>query len=405
MPQNIRRLFMNRRFLLFFISQNLINCGAIIQIVAIARLIVDMTSSGLLTGFSIICAPVPGVLLSLVAGSIGDRFQAKKLLIFFDIMRGCFTLLFIFCKTASSVFAVMILISTFDVLYCPSKNKVLTSIMGSENLLDGNSLLSGGYGAVSMVTPLLIGLFIGSFGVKSAFIVCSLMYFLSSALLSGVNIKSRQIENMGTDRRSYIFDGIRYCFKTPPLRRAILTTAFMDFGTICVNIAFYSLAFDTMNVTSAYWGFLLSVLYGMNLFSMMILIRFRKYFSGNSLIIPQFLLIGVSFVWYFYSVARNSLYLLIGVASEGLCISICNTLLMTCILENARKYCTARVVGVKDLASNISKLLGIAYTYLFLKFLGVSGIFISCSLIIFTYAAVQLVLTCRTTPDRRRREP
>lgn len=402
MLQKTKRLFISRRFLLFFISQNLINCGAIIQVVAVARLIVNMTSSGLLTGFSIVCAPLPGVLLSLFAGSMGDSFQARNLLICFDLLRGCLVLLFIFCKTASSVFSVMILISTFDVLYNPSRNKLLTSIMGRENLLDGNSLLSGGYGAVSMVTPLLIGLCIGSFGVKAAFIIGSVPYFLSAALLSGVIVQNRPVKSIDTNRLSFISDYIRYCLNKPPLRNAILTIAFIDFGTICVNIVFYSLAFDKLNVSSVYWGLLLSVLYGMNLFSMMILIRFRKLFEGKPLLISQVLLISVSFIWCFYSVVSNPLFLLIGVAIEGLCISICNTLLLTCVLKNAGKDYTARIVGVKDLTSNSAKLLGITFTYLFIRFLGVSGIFISCFAIVFTYAAIQFVFMSRKTPKRSR---
>lgn len=402
MPLKTRQLFTNRSFLLFFISQNLINCGSIIQVVAVARLIVNMTNSGLLTGFSIVCAPLPGVFLSLLAGSAGDRFLAKKILICLDILRGCLVLIFIFCKSVSFAFSIMILISTFDVLYSPSKNKLLTAIMKNQNFFDANSLLSGGNGAVSMFTPLLIGFIIGLFGVKTAFFIGSLMYFLSSGLLSGINTNNRLIETIENNKLSDISESIRYCMNNKLLKHAILTIAFVDFGTICVNIVFYSLAFDTLNVSSSYWGLLLSVLYGMNLFSMFILIRFRKYFASNTLQISQLLLMGVSFVWCFYSVVKNPLYLLISVAAEGLCISICNTLLMTCILENARMDCTARVVGIKDLASNTAKLLGIAFTYLLLNFLGVSGIFASCFAIAFIYSALQLLIYNFSSKKRSR---
>ena len=72
------RLFISRRFLRFFVSQSFVSCGAFIQVVAAARQLVVLTDSGLLTGFSVVCAPLPGVLLSLAAGNLGDRLRGRE---------------------------------------------------------------------------------------------------------------------------------------------------------------------------------------------------------------------------------------------------------------------------------------------------------------------------------------
>ena len=101
MPRGTGRFFISRRFLLFFVSQSLVSCGAFIQVVAVGQRLVGITNSGLLTGLSMVCAPLPGVLLSLIAGGIGDRAKARNLLLLFDLLRGGLLLLYPFCSSAS----------------------------------------------------------------------------------------------------------------------------------------------------------------------------------------------------------------------------------------------------------------------------------------------------------------
>ena len=64
----------------------------------------------------------------------------------------------------------MMLSGVLDVLYSPSRNKTLTAVLGREELLRGNSLLNGGYGAVSLVMPALTGVLLGAFGISFIFL-------------------------------------------------------------------------------------------------------------------------------------------------------------------------------------------------------------------------------------------
>jgi hypothetical protein len=384
MTENKRgSLFLNHQFFLFFISQTFSSCGAFIQVIATAELLVKYTNSGLITGFSMVCAPLPGIILSLFSGSIGDRMQVKKLLTFFDVLRGLLVIQYIFCRSALSVFIIMLLVDMLDVLYSPSKNKLLTSILSKDDLLRGNSILNGGYGVISIITPVMAGVLINAFGVQSAFIVDSFLYIFSSILLSKISVTTKK----GNDvykRSKEIIHGIKYCLGLQTLRRVISTLAVIDFGMICVNIAFYSLAFDYLKVTSRCWGLFLSVLYGMNFFSMLLLIRYKKWFEKHPIIIANLLTV-VSLVWCLYSMTDNLIYILLGVAFEGLSLSICNTLLITKILETAKKEYIARVMGIRDLVSNFAKLMGIGLTYLSLKFFRPNFIFVISAFILFIY--------------------
>lgn len=385
----------DRNFLLFFFSQIFLSCGAFAQLIAVARLLVMHTNSGLATGFGMVCAPLPGVVLSLLAGSLGDKLPVNKLLVFFDIIKGILALTFLFCNCALSVIILMLVSSLFDVLYNPSKNKLLTLILTKDDLLNGNSILTGGYGAVSMLTPVLIGLLIDRYDIRLAFLTDCVLCFLSALLLSGIKIKYNVRQNDGKPGYlSEIRRGFRYCLENDRLKYLILTLSVIDFGIISVNIAFYSLAFDSLKVTNSYWGMLLSLLYGMNLFAMLLLIRYKKGFKRHPFSAVQILLPAISLVWFFYSTTSNQAYLLAGVAAEGLCLSLCNTLLLTGILETAKTSYAARVMGIRDLTSNAAKLAGIGTTYLLMMRFNQNIVFISSAAVILLLAVARMAGRC-----------
>lgn len=381
-------VFEDRNFFLFFLSQTFLGCGALSQALAIARLYVTHTHSGLAAGFGMVCAPLPGVVLSLFAGSLGDRLPVQKFLVFLDLLKGFLTLGFLFCSSASQVFGVMLVVSAFDVLYLPSKNKLLTLILPKERLLDGNSALIGGVGAASLLTPLLVGLLMDRYPVAFAFFLDSGLNFLSASLLSFVRARAPQ----DGARPDYghldgIREGFRYCLKSRGLGSLILTLAVLDFGMTAVNIAFYSLAFDTLRVGSAYWGMLLSLLYGMNLFAMLLLSRARGFFKKHAGAAASLGMAVISLTWLCYGTLPVRRVLPLCTAAEGLSLSLCGTLLLTNLLQRARGDYVGRIMGIRDLTGNLSKLAGIGLTFVLTRSFDRDAVFLFS-------AAVLLLTSC-----------
>lgn len=390
MPRGSGRFFISRRFLLFFVSQSLVSCGAFIQVVAVGQRLVGITNSGLLTGLSMVCAPLPGVLLSLIAGGLGDRVKARNLLLLFDLLRGGLLLLYPFCSSASALLPAMMLSGVLDVLYSPSRNKTLTALVGREELLRGNSLMNGGYGIVSLVMPALTGAAIGLVGNKTIFFACGAFYFLSALTLSGLDVRGGPPAR--TDSRfGDIVRGIRYAFSSAPIRRSILTLAVYDFGTVSVNIAFYAFAFDALKVTSTYWGLLLSVLYGMNVVAMLFLMRYRTVLTRFPFAAAELSLMLSALAWIFYALTQNQRAILAGAGVEGFGGALASTLLVTKMLESARQDYAARVTGVRDLCSYAAKLLGIAMTYGLMRLFDARVVFITAAAILLAGVAVRTI--------------
>lgn len=98
----------------------MLNFGASVQLIAVSSLLIKVTGSGTVTGFSIVCAPLPGIIFSLFGGKIGDKFRAKRLLVAFDVARGLTVSLFIFCKSVVTALVLLLILSIIETLYYPS---------------------------------------------------------------------------------------------------------------------------------------------------------------------------------------------------------------------------------------------------------------------------------------------
>lgn len=379
----------------------MLNFGASVQLIAVSSLLIKVTGSGTVTGFSIVCAPLPGIIFSLFGGKIGDKFRAKRLLVAFDVARGLTVSLFIFCKSVVTALVLLLILSIIETLYYPSKNKIIAMILKKDDLVSGNALLSGGIGAVNLLTPVLAGIAVSFLGVNAAFLAIGASYLLSAAFLSCIKTKYFKNRTVKTgSRKSDAAESFRICFNNKLLRKVILTAAVIDYCTIAVNIAFYSFAFDYMKVSSGYWGAYLSILYGMNIVSMLILMRYKSFFRKKEIASINVLLFCLSAVWLFYSAMQSRIFVLAAGAVEGICNSLCVTLITTCILENSKKGYTARIFGVQYVLSSFAKLLGAVFTYTLLRRFSFRFIFISSAAIIAAYAFCAILTPAEKLSDQ-----
>lgn len=392
-----RNALTNRSFLLFFLSQVSSGLGDTFQLIAATSLLVKITGSGLAAGFGMICAPMPSIILSLFAGSLGDRLNEKFVLMTLDVLRAFVAIFFVFAHDILAVYILLLLLSSLDALYYPSRNKMLTGTLESKNLMVGNSVLSGGYGFVYLIGPTLAGIIVGVFDVDVAFYINGLSFILSALLISNIQVRNHK-GNTYTGRlrkqRSLIKDtreGIEYCRNIPALRSILLTAAVISLGTISVNVAFYPFAFDTLGVSSKGWGIMLSVLYGTSLLAMLISMGISKKGLRHPLFVVTLLLLGVSFIWLSYGVIDSLTEVLLLQIMEGTLLALCNIFINTQIQLSANKGFLARVMGINDIVCNSGKLLGAGCTYMVLRFFSTRYVFMMSAFILFTFCVLRLL--------------
>jgi hypothetical protein len=352
-------------------------------------------------------APLPGVLFSLAAGCIGDSTQPRGLLILYDALRAVFTLLFLLCRGAWQVTAALLLMSVLDVLYSPARGRMLAAVSGQRGILEGNSLLTGGLGVVSLVMPALAGAFVQAFGTDSAFFVTCGFFSLSALCLYAV--KGAAAPRLVRRERAAggLMAGLRHILRRRRLVFAILSLTALDFGTVCVNLAFYAYAFDELRISTPFWGLILSVLYGMNLVAMAFLMRFRKFFRTGQIAKAALFLPVVAGVWSVYTVTSGAAGILLCAAAEGFAASVCTTLFGTVLLEEAGYDFAARVTGVRDVLSSAVKAAGAVMTYGLLRYVKAGFVFSLGASTLFVFAALLGVWMLRDldAAGRKRQNP
>lgn len=405
-----RNVLTNRSFLLFFLSQVSSGLGDTFQLIAATSLLVKITGSGLAAGFGMICAPMPSIVLSLFAGSLGDRLNEKFVLMTLDVLRAFVAILFVFAHDVLAVYILLLTLSSLDALYYPSRNKMLTGTLESKELMVGNSVLSGGYGLVYLIGPTLAGIIVGMLDVDVAFYINGLSFILSAFLISNIQIRSHK-RNTYTGgprkQRSLVRDmreGIEYCRNVPALRNILLTAAVISLGTISVNVAFYPFAFDTLGVSSKGWGIMLSVLYGTSLLAMLISMVVSKKGLRHPLFAVTLLLLAVSLIWLCYGTIDSLMEVLLLQIMEGTLLALCNIFMNTQIQLSVNKGFLARVMGINDIVCNSGKLLGAGCTYMVLRFFSARHVFVMSGFILFTFCIFRLLRMKKMPGNASRRE-
>lgn len=385
-----------KSFYPFLVSQGLANMGDTFQFIAVTALLIKVTGSGLSAGFSIICTPIASLLLSSFAGSLGDRFNAKYLLILLDSLRGLIVVFLMGCHRVEIIYILILMRSSLEILSNPPRKKLLVNILDEKKIIIGNSLLSGISGITFIIGPTIAGLMIEQFGMDTAFLINGLCFFISSAVLLFTRVhfyssKSSMLKKaVCSDLLQDTLRGFRYCRHVGPVRELIILGTVVCLGTASINMTFYPFAFDVLGVSSKGWGMMMSIFYGTNLAAMFISIWLNKKASNAKLFFIGFSLVIVSAVWLLYGTTANLLTIILLQALEGTCLSLFTILLNTELQLNTDNEFLARVMGTNDILNNIGKLIGIGCTSLILHFISIRSVFIINGILLAAFLLTRL---------------
>lgn len=368
-----RRIWDNKSFMLFLISQGIFNLGDSFYFIAVTIFLMRITGSGISAGFITVCTPISSLLLSSFAGSLGDRFHEKHLLVFLDMLRGLMGLCFIVNSNVWMVYILMFALSLLEILSNPPRKKVIVSILKEHEIMIGNSLLSGVAGATFLIGPTIAGIVLMRSGADTVFLLSSLLFFISAFLRVGIRTKSFELsvfnrrKSFLTSIREDIHTGIEYVRHTSLLKDLVFMATIVCMSTASINMAIYAFVFDGLRVTSREWGIMISVFYGASFMSMVVSILFRKIISQFEEIMICVFLISISCIWFLYTFVETWLIILFLQFIEGINASLFIIILNTQLQTTSKKDFVARVIGINDTLNNIGKLLGICCTYIILK--------------------------------------
>jgi MFS family permease len=181
---NARKL--GKNFYLYTIGKFVSMTGGGIQMVAIPLFILDLTGSGTMMGVFAMLSTIPGIVISPLAGALGDQLDRKKIMIYTDIIRGLIILFLALMTeldhiTIVMLFSCQVLVSINDSFFNASTQAMIPEIVEPDNLTRANSII-GGVNSFSLILgPALGGILYGFIGMEGVFLVNGVS-FIGSAV-------------------------------------------------------------------------------------------------------------------------------------------------------------------------------------------------------------------------------
>lgn len=215
-------LFNNRDYKLLLAGQIVSDFGTWISHIAYPLLFLNLTGSPLQAGLSLALSQLPTFLFGLLAGTIIDSFDRKKLMIICDLVRflilGSIPLaLYLDALTLTHLYLAAFLSGTCDVFFATTVQSALTRVVSKEE----TTRAFGQYEAV-VNTASLIGPAIGGalYQIRSSlpFIVDAISYAFSAFSLLFIRSEFQEERRQPTLRFAEITKGAHWLWQRPVIR-------------------------------------------------------------------------------------------------------------------------------------------------------------------------------------------
>ena len=178
-----------------FMAQVISYLGDWFSFVAIIGLVDDLTGSKFLVSLVVVAFSLPSFLASPIAGSMADRFDRRRILVFVSIIQvvAAFGLLFVGNDTVWLAFLAQSTISALAAVISPATEASIPNIARDDNeLAIANSLLGSTWGIMLAVGAAIGGVFASVFGRDAAFIANAVSFAVAAILFSRIKTPMQQ---------------------------------------------------------------------------------------------------------------------------------------------------------------------------------------------------------------------
>jgi MFS family permease len=140
-------------------------------------------ASPMAAGILFACRLLPFAVFSPIAGTFVDRFSRRQVMIWSDLVRVVFALMFLLVTSAENLWVAYfatILLSIFGAFFEGAKNATTPNLTGKEGLLAGTALMFSSRFLLMAIGSALGGFAAAFFGYKAAFIINAVSFAVSA---------------------------------------------------------------------------------------------------------------------------------------------------------------------------------------------------------------------------------
>lgn len=135
------------------------NVGEWIYFIALNLIVLDMTDSPLAVSVLYIIKPLASLVTNFWAGSMIDRINKRKLMVFLDLFRAVFIAFLPFMSSISLIYLVVFIINMASSMFGPTSMIYITKLIPQEKRKQFNSLHSLVTSGAFLIGPAIAGLY------------------------------------------------------------------------------------------------------------------------------------------------------------------------------------------------------------------------------------------------------
>jgi MFS family permease len=214
----------NRNFRQLWLGQVVSQMGDWFDTIALYTIVLNLTGSGRAVGLVLVARFVPSFIIGPLSGVVADRFDRRSIMIVSDTLRAGVVLGFLLVRRPDQmwlVYTLTVLQLVFSTFFEPAKTAAIPSLVTSRELVAANTISSVTWSVMLTLGAAVGGLVTGWFGTDAAFVLDSLTYLASAALISSVRFPARvpRIKRRLTVGHALgitdTMEGMRYVLKRP----------------------------------------------------------------------------------------------------------------------------------------------------------------------------------------------
>lgn len=270
--RTFRSLRRHHNYRLFFAGQIVSLAGSWMQNVALAWLVLSLSRSPLAVATLVFCRFAPYTLFGLFAGSVVDRLDTRRLVIWTQvaamIVSGALAAVTLTgTATLPIVFALATLGGVTLVLDAPGRQSLTFEMVGPRELPNAVALNSGVLNASRVIGPAIAGVLIATAGVGTCFLVNTLSFVAVLAAL--LAMREDELYPVARDRTVTVLagtrEGLSFAWHDHQVRAVLVVVACVGLVGFNFNTLVPLLASDTLHVDARAFG-LLSAAFGLGAF-------------------------------------------------------------------------------------------------------------------------------------------
>jgi MFS family permease len=184
--------------------------------VAIVATMLDRTGSAVWVSAALLAWIGVGGLAAPIAGSLGDRFDRRRVMIASDIAGAASFTAIAFVHTPGALLALTVVAALAESPFYPAASAAIPNLTPLSDLAWANGLVSSGRMFGGLVGPITGGFLYGTVGPGAAFGVNAVTFLLSAALIASVG--GRFSEQRDGPLRGGVLAGFTFVARSPFLR-------------------------------------------------------------------------------------------------------------------------------------------------------------------------------------------